>query len=365
MLDDCTQHKATGLRRWRYLLTAAATSHPRVSIIIVNWNGLEHLETCLESLKAQLFKDFEVVMVDNGSTDGSLAFLRDRYPWVRLVPLSENTGFATGNNRGLEHARGEYIVTLNNDTEAASDWLETLVRVADAHPAAGMVGSRICSFDDHDLIDSVGHGFCRDAMSRGRFRNRHWSELHMQPDEEILFPSACVALYRRGMLDQTGFFDDDFFAYAEDTDLGLRCRLAGWQAVAATDAIVYHKYSKTGGVFSPFKLYLVERNHYWIAFKILPWRLLLMLPFFTAVRYYEQVRCVLAGSGSGGEFLSSGSRKQIVWAILKGTWDGIAGLPRILRKRRAVMKTRKISTRALVQLLRRYRLSFKELLDQG
>jgi GT2 family glycosyltransferase len=347
------------------LTAAAAASHPRVSVLIVNWNGLAHLETCLDSLKAQIFRDFEVILVDNGSTDGSLEFLRERYPWVRLVPLSENTGFATGNNKGLEQAGGEYIVALNNDTEAEPDWLETLVRVADAHPAAGMVGSRICSFDDHDLIDSVGHGVCRDAMSRGRFRNRRWSELRMQPVEEILFPSACVALYRRRMLEETGFFDDDFFAYAEDTDLGLRCRLAGWQAVAATDAVVYHKYSRTGGVFSPFKLYLVERNHYWLAFKLLPWRLLLLLPFFTALRYVEQARSVLSGSGSGGEFLSSGSRREIILAILKGTRDGLAGLPRMLHKRRAVMKTRKISMGEMSRLLRRYRLSFKELLDRG
>ena len=338
---------------------------PRVSILVVNWNGRAHLETCLDSLQSQLFRDFEVVLVDNGSTDGSLDLLRGRYPWVRLLPLSENTGFATGNNRGLQHARGEYLVALNNDTQAEPDWLEALVRVADAHPAAGMVGSRICSFDDHDLIDSVGHGVCRDAMSRGRFRNRRWSDLGLQPVEEILFPSACVALYRRQMLEETGFFDDDFFAYAEDTDLGLRGRLAGWQAVAATDAVVYHKYSKTGGVFSPFKIYLVERNHYWLAFKILPWRLLLLLPFFTALRYWEQLSCVLSGSGSGGEFRASGSRSEIVWAIVKGTWHGLAGLPRMLRKRRVVMKTRRIPMGELTRLLRRHRLSFKELLDQG
>lgn len=345
---------------------SAAPPNPKVSIIIVNWNGLAHLETCLESLKAQSFRDFEVVMVDNGSTDASIDFLRERYPWVRLVLLPTNTGFATGNNQGLEHAVGEYIVALNNDTEAEPDWLANLVRVADAHPEAGMIGSRICSFDDHDLIDSVGHGVCVDAMSRGRFRNKRWSQLRMQPIEEILFPSACVALYKRQMLEETGFFDDDFFAYAEDTDLGLRCRLAGWGAVAATDAVVYHKYSKTGGVFSPFKIYLVERNHYWIAFKIFPWRLLLLLPFFTVCRYIEQARSVLSASGSGGEFISSsGSRRKIILAILKGTLDGFAGLPSMLRKRRTIMKRKKISMREMTQLLRRYRLTFKELLDQG
>ena len=146
---------------------------PVVSIIIVNWNGRTYLPDCLDSLAGQSFRDFEVVLVDNGSVDESVSFVKDNYPWVKLVPLNENTGFSAGNNRGLKHAIGEYIVTLNNDTRAESDWLETLVRTADTHPTAGMVGCRICSFDDADVIDSIGMGICYDGMSRGRFRNRH------------------------------------------------------------------------------------------------------------------------------------------------------------------------------------------------
>ena len=301
---------------------------PRVSIIIVNWNGLEHLETCLDSLKAQTFRDFEVVLVDNGSTDGSVDFIKARYPWVKLAELTENTGFATGNNVGLDHSSGAYIVTLNNDTKADEKWLETIVRVADDNPEAGMVGSRICSFDDPDIVDSLGHGVCRDGMSRGRFRLRRYGTIRMGEVEEILFPSACVALYRREMLNDTGFFDDDFFAYAEDTDLGLRGRLAGWRALLATGAVVYHKYSRTGGVFSPFKIYLVERNHYWVVLKNFPLRLLLLVPLFTVVRYLAQVRAVLASRGSGGEFMGSDSRGALFKAVCRGTLDALTGAPR-------------------------------------
>jgi GT2 family glycosyltransferase len=336
---------------------------PRVSIIIVNWNGQEHLETCLESLKAQTFRDFEVIMVDNGSTDGSVAFIKARYPWVKLVDLRENTGFATGNNVGLDHAAGAYVVALNNDTRADENWLATIVKVADDNPRVGMVGSRICSFDDPDVIDSLGHGVCRDGMSRGRFRLRRYSTVQMREVEEILFPSACVALYRREMLDETGFFDDDFFAYAEDTDLGLRGRLAGWGALLATGAVVYHKYSKTGGVFSPFKIYLVERNHYWVALKNFPLRLLLLVPFFTVVRYLVQVGVVLSAKGSGGEFLTSGSRFTLIKAIIKGTWEALTGTPRMLGKRARIMRSRKITGSEMTALLKRYRMGFRELLD--
>ncbi|KAF0218728.1 MAG: glycosyl transferase family [Geobacteraceae bacterium] len=340
-------------------------SRSLVSIIIVNWDGRCHLETCLDSLEAQTFRDFEVIVVDNGSTDGSVPFVRERYPWVHLVELPKNTGFATGNNIGLTHAAGEYIVVLNNDTKADAEWLARLVGVADAYPRAGMVGSRICSFEDPDVIDSLGHGVCRDGMSRGRFRLRRYSTLKMNEVEEIFFPSACVALYRRAMLNDIGFFDDDFFAYAEDTDLGLRGRLAGWDAVLATKAVVYHKYSGTGGVFSPFKLYLVERNHYWAALKNFPLHVLLLVPLFTLARYWAQARAVFSASGSGQEFLVSGSRGELLKAILHGTWDAFLGIPAALKKRAQVMKTRKITGREMAQLLKRYRLSFRELLDDG
>ncbi|MDW7710824.1 MAG: glycosyltransferase family 2 protein [Deferrisomatales bacterium] len=336
---------------------------PRVSVVILNWNGVAHLPTCLDALVAQTLCEFEVVLVDNGSRDGSLELLRSDYPWVRVVALAANTGFATGNNRGFAKARGDYIVTLNNDTRVEPDWLDTLVKVADARPRAGMVASRVCSFSDPDVIDSIGMGICRDGMSRGRFRNRLWSGLAMREVEEILFPSACAALYKRAMIAETGFFDDDFFAYAEDVDLGLRGRLAGWEAVAATKAVVRHRYSQTCGSLSPFKLYLVERNHYWVGVKNLPLGTLLAVPFFTLVRYLEQARSVVASRGTGGEFLASGSRGAAIRAIGKGTIDAIAGLPRMLRKRRQIMRGRQISDSEMGRLLESYQLSFRELLD--
>ncbi len=337
--------------------------NPAVSIIIVNWNGLEHLPVCLDSLAGQTFRDFEVILVDNGSRDGSVEFVRTRYPWVRLVELAENTGFATGNNRGFEQARGDYLVTLNNDTRAEPDWLAILVAVADAHPGAGMVASRICSFADTDLIDTIGMAICRDGMARGQYRNRRWSTLCLPEVEKILMPSACAALYRRAMLAEIGFFDDDFFAYAEDVDLALRGRLAGWDAVAATRAVVHHKYSQTGGSLSPFKVYLVERNHYWVVWKTFPVCNLAGLPLNTLWRYLEQLRVVFSGGGTGGEFREAGARGALVKAFLKGLRDGVGGLPRALRKRRKIMASRRLSPRDFAALLRRHRLTFRELLD--
>jgi GT2 family glycosyltransferase len=336
---------------------------PAVSVIIVNWNGLAYLPDCLDSLAAQTFDDFEVVLVDNGSEDGSVSLVKEHYPWVKVFPLPQNTGFAAGNNHGLEHAAGEYIVTLNNDTRAEPDWLEILVRVADDHPEVGMVASRICSFTNPDIIDSIGMGICADGMSRGRFRNKHWSILRLLDVEEILFPSGCAALYKRAMIRETGFFDDDFFAFAEDSDLGLRGRLAGWEAVAATGAIVYHKYSQTTGRLSPFKVYLVERNHYWVVWKNFPLRHLMPLPFYSIWRYLEQVRTIVLGSGTGGEFHTSGSRWELIKAQIRGIWDGIGGMAKMYRRRRQLKKIRRLPHRQFSELVRRYRITFRELFD--
>ena len=337
----------------------------RVSVIIVNWNGLPHLPECLASLQGQSFRDFEVVLVDNGSSDGSLDYLKLQHPWVRLVELPENAGFAGGNNAGLARARGAYLVTLNNDTVADPGWLAELVAVADAHPEAGMLASRILNYFEPELVDSLGFRVCPDGMSRGAYRGRRFPELALAAVEEVLFPSACVALYRREMLEEIGFFDAEFFAYCEDTDLGLRARLAGYGALLARDAVVYHKYSMTSGAFSPLKLYLVERNHYFVALKNFPLPLLLLLPVFTLVRLFTQAAAVVRGQGSGAEFLESGARVACVRALLCGMRDALAAFPALLSKRRAVMRLRRLSSREMRALLRRYRMGFRELLDHG
>lgn len=347
---------------------SASSSQPlstrRVSIIIVNWNGEAHLPDCLESLERQTFTDFEVILVDNGSSDASVEYVQSRHPWVNLVRLPENRGFAAGNNIGLSHTCGEYIITLNNDTMTDPDWLAELVAVTEAHPHAGMVASRICNFYDRDMIDSLGMSICRDGMSRGAYRMRRFSSLSLEKSPPILFPSACVGLYRRAMIEQTGFFDEDFFAFCEDTDLGLRGRLAGWEAVLARDAVVWHKYSQTTGTFSPLKLYLVERNHFWAALKCFPAGMLLALPFWTIIRYLVQLQLVAGARGSGAEFRTVPSA-NLLKAVLRGIVDMTRGLPAVLHKRKKLAATRRLSSGEVRKLLQRYELSFRELLDAG
>lgn len=336
---------------------------PRVSIIILNWNGRQYLDDCLTSLEKQTYRDFEVILLDNGSTDGSPEFIKKCYNWVKLLTVHENLGFAGGHGVALAHVSGEFIVTLNNDTRAEPGWLEELVFVADSHPNSGMVASRTCVYDDSELIDTLGGRVCLDGMSRGAFRLKRMSELGIARVEEGLYPSPAAALYRRSMIEDVGFFDEDFFAYAEDTDLGLRCRWAGWECVIATEAIVHHYYSATGGAFSPFKLYYCERNHFWVAIKNFPPVLLMLLPITTIIRYLVQVFAVLTGAGSGAEFRSSISRTKVMRALLNGVMDAVLGMPNMWRKRQHIRQKAKMTDKDMYRLLKKYRLGFRELLD--
>lgn len=344
---------------------AAAATSIKASVVIVNWNGKQHLADCLDSLAAQSFHNFETILVDNGSSDGSVDFVSSNYPSVKLILQQENTGFALGNNLGFAQASGQYLITLNNDTQVDPDWLQTLVAVADQNERVGMVGSRICAFDEPDRIDSLGVKICADGMSRGAFRNQLFSSLALPESFDILLPSACAALYRRVMLEQIGGFDEDFFAYCEDTDLGLRGRLAGWQALLARDAIVRHKYSQSGGAFSPFKLFLVERNHYWLVSKTFPASYLWQLPWQTLRRYLVQFRVLLAGRGAGAEFELSRHKGQLVMALLKGGLAAAAGLPKAFRKRAQIKKQQKLDNDTFSSIINQYQLSYRELLDDA
>ena len=335
---------------------------PKVSIIILNWNGREHLQECLESLEGQTFRDFETIVVDNGSSDGSQDYIKKTFTWVRLVELLDNNGFAGGNVAGYHHSGGSLVVTLNNDTVVEKDWLEELVAVAEEHPGTGMVASRICSYYDHDRIDSLGMSICLDGMSRGNQRGELFSRLKQLP-EQILLPSACSALYRREMIDQIGFFDESFFAYCEDTDLGLRGRLAGWDARLAEKSVVYHKYSASAGSFSPFKLFLVERNHFWVVFKNFPAILLILLPLTTCMRFFFLFLVVLKSSDSGGRKMGWQQKVACVKAVILGIFHALFSLHIVFLERKKLARIHKIKSFEFVRLLLLHKMKFSSLID--
>ncbi|MBX3025567.1 glycosyltransferase family 2 protein [bacterium] len=331
-----------------------------VSVLVVNWNGREHLAVCLDSLRAQTLPGVEIILVDNGSTDDSLTFVRARYgAAVRIVALADNRGYAGGLNAGIAAARGRYLMPLNSDTEVAPECCARLVAAADDHPTTGMFAPKILEFAERGRLDNVGHWLYPDGLSRGRGR-LELDRGQYDGEEEIVLPSGCAVLLRRAMLADIGVFDADLFAYCDDTDLGLRGRLAGWRCRAVPGAVVYHKYSAASAAYSPLKAFLVERNRAWVAIKCLPAPLLLASPLFTLARLAAQAWGALTHRGAAGQFAATHSPLALVGVLLRAYAAALAGLPVTWRKRREIQRRRRVSAWEPVTWLRRWGMGIRE-----
>ncbi|HUS93939.1 MAG TPA: glycosyltransferase family 2 protein [Patescibacteria group bacterium] len=310
---------------------------PTASIIIPNWNGLQHLETCLAALMKQTTSDIEVIVVDNGSNDGSTPYIRQNFPTILLVELGENRGFTGACNAGYTVARGKYIILLNNDTEVDPEWLGQLLGAFDRHPDAGILASKIMLFDRRDYFHAAGDFYRLDAIPGNR---GVWQKDTGQFDTEEQVFSACgaAAAYRRDMLDEIGFLDDRFYFSCEDIDLGWRAHMAGWKAIYVPTAVVYHKLKATGGSITGS--YFDGRNFLYLIWKNYPWPLL--------IRYWPAI---------------FKAQLQISWlalhawrgpasrARLRGQLAGLLGLFRMLPARKRVQANRRITDENLTSLL--------------
>ena len=306
----------------------------RVSVIVLSWNRREDLRRCLDAVAAQTYADREIVVVDNGSTDGSADMVRSEYQAVRLIRSATNLGFAAGNNLAIRATDTPYVATLNNDALAEPGWLAALVAAAESDPTLGSVASKMVFQHDPSTINSCGIALDRAGIA--------WDlggglpAALVEKPREVFGPCAGAALYRRALLDDVGLFDEDFFAYLEDVDLAWRAHLRGWRCVLAPDAVVRHAHSGTLGEGSPLKRYLLARNKVWTVAKCLPTaRLAADLPL--AVLY--DVGAVAFAVARHGD-----------WAALRGRLAGLAGLPRVLRERAQVQRSRVIDGDALAAL---------------
>jgi hypothetical protein len=309
---------------------------PRVSIIIVNWNGKENLKTCLDSLALQSFKDFEVILLDNASSDGSAEFMEKFYPWVRLIKSDMNLGFAKGNNKGFEFAKGEYIVTLNNDTEADSHWLGELVRCLDEHPEAGFCASKMLNFYNRQLIDRAGdyYTIAGTAVMNGanEFDGEKFNRKHY-----IFGACAGGAIYKRRMIEEIGFFDEDFYILHEDVDLDFRAQLTDYKCVFVPTALLYHKSGSSLKKVSSKSLYYGYRNLEFVYIKNFPTILMVYFLVFHLIYFFLSF------------LISLFILKPHIF--IKAKFDVIMNLNVLLKKRRIIQKNRKVSNSYLFSVL--------------
>jgi GT2 family glycosyltransferase len=335
---------------------------PLVSAVVVNWNGRAFVGDCVASLLDQTYPRLEVIVVDNGSTDGSVELLQREFGHrVRVLPQPTNAGFAGGNNLGIRVARGTWIALLNNDAVADSRWVEALMAAAAQDAAIGMCASKVYLWGRQGILDSAGGLLLSaDGIGRGRGRLEHDRD-EFRHEADVLVPSACAALYRRAMLDQIGLFDEDFFAYCEDSDLGLRGRLAGWRCRYAPDAVVHHRYSGSTSPYSAFKAFQVERNRIWVVIKGYPPGLALRSVLFTVARYATQTYGALVGRGAASRLGAGASRWAVIAIVLRAWAAALARLPEMWRRRRAIQARRVVSRREVAGWLRAHRLGVREL----
>jgi GT2 family glycosyltransferase len=299
-----------------------------VSIIIVTWNSKRYLTRCLDSLSAQTNQDFEVIMLDNGSTDGGYVGLEEKYPDVKLAlkTLNANLGFAPANNIGARLAKGEYLVLLNVDAFPEPDWLERLLEAAKLHPDA-FFSSRQIQADKPNLLDGEGDVYHVSGLA---WRENYNLPIYPLNESHEAF-SACgaAAFYPRQQFLDAGGFDEDYFSYQEDVDLGFRLRLRGLCCMLVPQAVVHHVGSGSTGKRSNFSIYYGHRNLVWTYFKDMPPLLFwFYLPMHIVVNLIYLIYFTLKGQG------------RVIW---RAKLDALRGLPIILKKRRDVQLQRKAS----------------------
>jgi GT2 family glycosyltransferase len=296
-----------------------------LSVIIVNWNGLRYLRECLAALLPQLPADAEVVLVDNGSTDDSLAYVRERYPAIVVVALRANLGFAGGTNAGLRAARGELLLLLNNDAFAEPGFVAALLNAIECDPEVGAASAVLLFAHRPELVASAGIRIRRDGLALDLWAGRPAAELPSAP-QPIMGPSGGAALYRRALLEDVGLMEPGFFNYLEDADLAWRALLRGWRSVVVPRARARHIYSATASQGSPFKQQLLARNRVRTIVRCLPWPLLRgCLP---AILLYDMLA---AGYGL--------LMRQP--ALAAGRAAALRELPGLLRQRRAIQSRRR------------------------
>lgn len=309
-----------------------------VTVAIVNWNGERYLERCLSALLAQTVAPDEIILVDNASSDASLEIVR-RFPTVRLLAQNENLGFARANNLAINAASGDsgWIALLNPDAFPEPRWLEELLLAALNNPGFDIFGSKLVNAAEPSLMDGAGDAY---HISGLVWRVGHGAPAPSRPERtrEVFSPCAAAALYRRGMLIEAGGFDEDYFCYVEDVDLGFRLRLKGHRSLYVPTSVAHHVGSgTTGGQHSDFAAYHGHRNLVWTFVKDMPGPLFwLLLPLHA-----------LLNLGSVIWLLSRGQGK----VALRAKRDAFRGLPKMWRKRREIQRHRVVSAWAIWRVL--------------
>jgi len=330
----------------------------RVTVAIPTLTAGPKLSDCVQSLAEQTCRDFAVVVVDNSGE--KLARQRiEASQSFEVIENDRNRGFGAAVNQVFRGSATPFLATLNDDAVAHPGWLAEMLAAIESCPAAGMCASQVRLLPCGRL-DSAGMLISADGSSKQRG--------HLEPPErygapgETLLPSGSAALYRRAMLDEIGGFDEDFFLYCEDTDLGLRARWAGWNCVYAPKAVVDHHYSQTAGRATPLKAYYVERNRLFVVAKNFPAADLVLAPLASIVRYAWHTVYLLRGRGAAARFREdgSGSASRLAVLVIRAHWALLRNWSSLWQKRRRIRSAARVTARDFRRLLRLHAIGPRE-----
>ncbi len=318
---------------------------PAVTVAIPTLAADEALTECLAALERQTFSNFEVIVVDNSGRRRVKAAGR-----VRVIANERNAGFGAAVNQAWRESQGEFLAVLNDDTIAHPNWLAALSAAMLSSPGVGMCASLVLLAGEC-RVDSAGMLLCPDGSSKQR-GHLEPPENHTRP-EEVLLPSGSAALYRRRMIEEIGSFDERFFLYCEDTDLGLRARWAGWECLYVPEAVVEHRYSHSAGKASVLKAYYVERNRLFVIVKNFPLPELLLAPAWSLARYFWHAVYAIRGQGKAAEFRRDGSTAvQLFVFVVRAHFALLASFPALWRKRQKAK--RRLTPKQFRQLMRKF-----------
>jgi GT2 family glycosyltransferase len=311
---------------------------PRTSIVIPNLNGRHFLGPCLEAVGAQTDQDLETIVVDNGSHDGSVAFLRDRFPSVRIIELGRNHGFAGAMNAGIREAEGALVAFLNNDAEPAPDWLRELRRCLERHPRAAAATAKLVNSQSPALLDGAGDGLTPSFLPFVRGHGKP-DEGRYEEETEVFGASGTASLWRADVLRELGGFDERFFAYYEDVDLSFRARLLGHECWYAPRAVAAHRRGGTAGEDLRFTLFYPARNRWFFLLKCAPGGLL--------------VRHTLGLLAGEAFWWARAVRSRSPRTLLRAYAEVLRNLHPLLRERTRLQRSRVIAAHELDRLLTR------------
>jgi GT2 family glycosyltransferase len=321
---------------------------PKVTVAVPTLASGEVLEACLRALESQTVEEFEAVVIDNSGA-GRVQASSSR---VRVIANQRNVGFGAAVNQAFRASNAPYLATLNDDAVADPRWLEMLLADAETHPRTGMFASEV-RLAGTGTLDSAGMLIASDGSSKQASRPL--------ADAETLLPSGSAALYRRAMLDEIGLFDESFFLYCEDTDLGLRAQWAGWGCRYVPGAVVDHLYSHSAGRASPLKAYYVERNRLYTIVKNFPAGMLFVAPFASLARYLWHVAALLSGRGKAAEYRQEGhSAAMLPWLVIRAHLAALVRLPVLLAARRTMRDSRRITPAEFRALLKRHSITVRQ-----